>query len=102
VYAPEPGRNIFAFYEPPLPCPTCPTPTPKPIITPTPTPPPHPPITLAAVTPQNVYAGVNGFRLEIGGDKFDPTARIYFNGSEVPSHFISPQKMTADVPASMV
>ena len=26
--APEPGRNIFAFYEP---CPTCPTPTPKPV-----------------------------------------------------------------------
>ena len=102
VYAPEPGRNIFAFYEPPPPCPTCPTPTPKPVITPTPTPPPPPPMTLAVVTPQTVYAGADGFRLEIGGDKFDPTARVYFNQNEVPSHFVSPQQMTADIAASMI
>src|SRR4051794_32450075 len=38
--APDPGRNIFAFYEPPPPCPTCPTPEKK---TPTPTPPPPQP-----------------------------------------------------------
>src|SRR2546421_5981255 len=29
-YAPDAGRNIFAFYEPPPPCPECPTPPPKP------------------------------------------------------------------------
>jgi len=32
--ASEPGKNIFAFYEPPIPCPGCtPTPTPKPSFT---------------------------------------------------------------------
>src|SRR5215212_2549153 len=53
VYAPEAGRNIFAFYEPPAPCPTCPTPTPKSVITPPPTPSPTPPMTATIITPQN-------------------------------------------------
>src|SRR5688572_19719143 len=50
--APDPGRNIFAFYEPPPPCRglDCPTPTPKPI--PPPTVAPTPPIFIAYVTPQ--------------------------------------------------
>jgi hypothetical protein len=101
VYTPEPGRNIFAFYEPAPPCPGCtPTPTPKP--TATPTPPPPPPMTVAVITPQNVYAGAGSFRLEVGGDKFDPAARIYFNQSEIPTNFVSPQKVTADIPAGLI
>src|SRR5436190_148685 len=54
--APDPGRNIFAFYVPPPLCPSCPTPTPKstPIVTPTPS--PTPPMRLEYVTPQNIYA----------------------------------------------
>ena len=82
VGSPEPGRNIFAFYEPPPPCPTCPTPTPKQVVTPTPPPPPPPPMRLQYVTPQTVYAGSGTFRLEANGDKFDPSARLYFNQTE--------------------
>jgi len=101
VYAPEPGRNIFAFYEPPPPCPGCtPTPTPKPTATPTPTPPP--PILLTNVGPSNVYAGSGNFRLEIAGDKFDPTVHVYFNQSEVPTKFINPQTLMAEIPAAMI
>jgi hypothetical protein len=98
----EPGRNIFAFYEPPRPCPTCPTPTPKPIITPPPTPAPTPPMRLQYVTPQTVYAGSGAFRLEANGDKFDPSARLYFNQTELPTQFVSPQKLVANVPAALI
>jgi hypothetical protein len=98
----EPGRNIFAFYEPPPPCPQCPPPpTPvKPIPTPTPT--PTPPMHLEFVTPQTIYAGSGSFRLELNGDKFDPAAKIYFRGAALPTQFVSPQKVFANVPASMI
>ena len=99
--APEPGRNIFAFYEPPPPCPGCtPTPTPRP--TATPTPPPPPPMRLQFVTPQTVYAGSGTFRLEANGDKFDPSARLYFNQTELPTQFVSPQKLVANVPSTLI
>jgi len=100
--APDPGRNIFAFYEPPPPCPTCPTPTPKPTEIKTPTPTPPPPMRVFNVMPQSVYAGSGGFRLEVDGEKFDPSARIYFNQVELPTQFVSPQKLVANVPASMI
>ena len=104
VYAPEPGRNIFAFYEPPPPCkgPDCPTPTPKPVIIPSPTVAPTPPMSLFAITPQNVYEGSKGFRIELNGDKFDPQSRIYFNQVEVPTTFVNAQKLIADIPASSI
>lgn len=101
--APDPGRNIFAFYEPPPPCrENCPTPivTPEPIKTAVPT--PTPDFTLAFVNPQNIYAGSKGFRIEANGDKFTPDARIYFSQSELPTTFINPQKLVADVPASLI
>jgi hypothetical protein len=101
AYAPAAGRNIFAFYEPPPPTPYSPTPfamvTPKP-----PTPTPTPPMTLAFVTPQSVYAGSGGFRLEVNGDKFTPDTHIYFNQSEFPTTYVNPQKLVADIPASMI
>ena len=100
--APGPGRNIFAFYEPPPPTPWSPTPfvappTPKP--TPTPTPFPY---QIAAVMPQSVYAGQRGFKLEIAGDGFGPETKIYFNQSLLPTTFLGPQRLTADVPANMI
>ena len=100
--APDPGRNIFAFYEPGPPCPECPPPTPKmtPIVTPTPT--PTPPVLVSFVTPQTVYAGAKGFRLEVNGDKFTPDMRIYYSQSELPTNFVSGQKLTADVPANFI
>ena len=103
VTGPEPGRNIFAFYEPPPPCRPgidCPTPpikTPEP---PTPTPTPH--IIIAAANPSSVYAGSKGFRLEITGERMRPDAKVYFSQSELPTTFINEQRLTADVPASFI
>jgi hypothetical protein len=102
--APDAGRNIFAFYEPPPP-----TPYVTPIVVvkpPTPIPPPPPTPTpeflASSVTPQSVYAGSKGFRLEVYGDRFTPDSRIYFNGGELATTFISPQKLTADIPANLI
>jgi hypothetical protein len=103
-YAPDAGRNIFAFYEPPPPCrgAECPTPTPRPVIIETPKPTPSPPILLAYTNPQTVYAGSQGFRLEVNGDKFTPDARIYLNQVEMPTIFVNAQKMVTDLPANMI
>ncbi|MEQ1921678.1 MAG: hypothetical protein ABL952_04135, partial [Pyrinomonadaceae bacterium] len=100
-YAPDPGRNIFAFYEPPPPTPYSPTPTP--IITPVPmTPAPTPHILIASLNPQAIYAGSPGFRMDVNGDKFTADSRIYFNQSEMPTIFVNEQKLVADVPANFI
>jgi hypothetical protein len=101
--APDAGRNIFSFYEPPLPCPTCPTPV-KPTPTPTPAPTPvPPPVQLALVNPQTVYAGSpRGFRLEVDGDKFTSDMHIYFNQVQMPTTFVSDKKLVTEIPANMV
>jgi len=103
-YAPDAGRNIFAFYEPPSPTPYVPTPipTPKPYIEPTPVPTPVPPFLVGYVTPQSVYAGSKTFRLEVNGDKFTPDSFIELNGNQLPTTFISPQKLVADVPSNFI
>jgi hypothetical protein len=103
-YAPDAGRNIFAFYEPPPPTPPVevipvykpPTPVP------TPSPTPTPPLLIGYVTPQSVYAGAKTFRMEVSGDKFTPDSAIYLNGSQLPTTFVSPQKVVADVPSNMI
>ncbi|MCW5960647.1 MAG: hypothetical protein KIS76_10835 [Pyrinomonadaceae bacterium] len=100
--APDPGRNIFAFYEPGKPTPYSPTPTPPPVPIPTPTPPPPPPIFVAYSAPQSVYAGSKGFRLEISGDKFTPDSVILFNGSQLPTTYIGPQNLYAQISDSMI
>ncbi len=104
AYAPDAGRNIFAFYEPAKPCPPeiCPptppkTPEPPPI-----TPAPTPPILASFITPQSVYAGSQGFRLEVNGDKFTPDARIYFNQTEMPTTFVNAQRLFTDIPATLI
>jgi hypothetical protein len=99
--APDAGRNIFAFYEPPPPTPYSPTPfvTP-PIKTPTPT--PTPDLLVMSVNPQSVYAGSKGFRLDIAGDKFTPDSRIYFSQNELATTFVSPQRLVADVPGNFI
>ena len=103
-YAPDAGRNIFAFYEPPPPTPyvtpavvlKTPTPVPPPVPTPTPD------FLVGFVTPQSVYSGSKTFRLEVNGDKFTPDSVILFNGGQLPTTFISPQKLVADIPANMI
>lgn len=100
--APDPGRNIFAFYEPPPLCPDCPSPTPvpTPIVTPSPT--PQLPFEIFSVSPQSVYAGSKAFRIEVAGDRFTPDAKIHFNNRELPTTFINSQRLAANVPAEMI
>ncbi|HEY0004346.1 MAG TPA: IPT/TIG domain-containing protein [Pyrinomonadaceae bacterium] len=95
---PEPGRNIFAYYVPP------PKPSPTPFVKPSPppSPTPTPPLLLAAISPSNVYARQSDFTLEVSGDKFTPAARITINGTEVPTRYISPQQLSANVPAAFI
>jgi hypothetical protein len=103
-YAPDAGRNIFAFYEPPVPTPYSPTPTPPPVIEvpKTPPPTPTPPLMVGFVTPQSVYAGAQSFRLEVNGDKFTPDSLIYLNGNQLPTTFVSPQQLVAEVPSNFI
>ena len=100
--AADPGRNIFAFRDPDPPCPACPvfTPTPPPPKTPSPT--PTPVFYAASLNVQNMYAGSKGFRLEVNGDRFTPDAQIYFNQSPMPTTFISPQRLSTDIPANLI
>ena len=96
---PLPGRNIFAFYEPPPPTPWVPTPMPTP---PPPTPAPTPHMVIAFVSPQSVFAGQPKFRLEVNGDRFTPDAKIYFNQNLLPTTFVNLAKLTADIPANFI
>jgi hypothetical protein len=94
--APDVKRNIFAYYVPPPP-PPAPT-----VQQPTPTPTPPPPLLLASVSPSNVYARSADFKLEVAGDKFTPATKIYLDGREMPTNYISPQQLSTNVSASMI
>ena len=93
----ESNRNIFAYYIPP-------SPTPKPLpIPPTPTPTPTPPMTAQALSPAVVYARTPGdFTLQVSGDKFTPAVKIFFDGRELPTRFVSAQQLFTTVPASYI
>ncbi|PYS51893.1 MAG: hypothetical protein DMF68_02855 [Acidobacteria bacterium] len=94
--APEAGRNIFAYYVPP-------TPTPPPPPTPIPTPPPpQPNVILSSISPVNVYAHTGDFNLDVTGDKFTPDTRIFIGGAELQTRFVSPQQLSAKVPAQII
>lgn len=99
--APDPGRNIFAFYEPPPKTPYV-QPTQEFKTPPPPVPTPTPDIFVTFANPQSVYAGSKGFRLELIGERFEPDSRIYFSQSEMPTKFISSERLTADIPASFI
>ena len=105
------GRNIFAFYEPPLFVPTPfvavvkQSPTPIVIAPQTPLPTPTPiqyTLNLGFMNTSSIYAGSKGFRLEVNGDKFTPETAIFFNGSMLPTTFISPQRLSADIPSNLI
>lgn len=95
---PEAERNIFAFYVPPPPTPT-PVITPKTIPTPTPIP---PNVILSSISPVNVYAHTGDFNLDVTGDKFTPETRVYVQGGQLQTRFISPQQLAAKVPAQLI
>ena len=102
AYAPDAGRNIFAFYEPPPPCLDCPPPPPKPSPTPPPpSPAPTPPIFITAA-PQSVFAGSKAFRLDVSGNEFPADARIYFNQREMPTTYVNAQRLYTEVPANFI
>lgn len=95
VSAPEAGRNIFVYYEPP----------PPPIkvsVTPTPTPTPTPPVLLANISPANVFAKTADFPLEISGDKITSQLRVVIDSTELPTRYIGPQQLRATVPAALI
>jgi hypothetical protein len=92
---PDEKRNIFAYYVKPVP-------TPKPSFPPSPTPTPTPPVLLAALSPSNVYAGTEDFRLDLSGDKFSPALHVMIDTRRMPTTYINPQQMAITVPASMI
>jgi hypothetical protein len=94
VSAPEAGRNIFVYYEPPK--------VEKVTVTPTPTPTPTPPVLLATISPATVFARTADFTLEISGDKITPQLRVVIDNSELPTRYIGPQQLTASVPAALI
>ena len=94
-YVQEPKRNIFVFYEPP-------PPLVKPSIIPPPTPTPTPPVLLASLAPANVYARTSDFTLEISGDRFTPQLKVLIDNNELPTRFVSPQQISATVPAAVI
>jgi len=101
-YAADAGRNIFAFYEPPPPCPTCPKPfVPPPKVKP-PTPEPTPVYLVSVLSPQSLYAGSKSFRLEVSGDRFTPDSKIYFSQVEMPTTFVNSQTLVTDIPANLI
>ena len=92
---PEAKRNIFAYYEKP-------TPAPKPSVEPIPSPTPPPALLLASLSPSNVYARTADFMLEVTGDKFTNDVRVTVDGRELPTRVVSPQQLSASVPASII
>jgi hypothetical protein len=93
--APEAGRNIFVFYEPPKVIPTVP-------VTPTPTPTPTPPVLLASLSPASVFARTADFTLEITGDKITSQLRVVIDNNELPTRYVGPQQLSATVPAALI
>lgn len=92
---PEARRNIFVYYEPPPPVAATSS-------VPTPTSTPTPPVLLANLSPMNVYARTSEFALEISGDKFTPQLRVLVDNVELPTRYLSPQQVSATVPASII
>lgn len=95
VSAPDPRRNIFVYYEPPV------APVAEASI-PTPTPTPVPPVLLANMAPANVYARTGDFTLEITGDKFTPQTRVLIDNIEMPTRYLGPQQLSAIVSAAVI
>jgi hypothetical protein len=55
-----------------------------------------------SVSPSNVYARSADFKLEVAGDKFTPATKIYIDGRELQTSYVSPQQLSANVSASVI
>lgn len=92
----EADRNIFAYYEPPLPII-------RPPYVPTPTPAPTPPLSASSLAPSNVYASTPAdFSLQVMGDKFTPALHVTIDGRDLPTRFISAQQLFTTVPMALI
>ncbi|MFN2516162.1 MAG: hypothetical protein ABR556_08095 [Pyrinomonadaceae bacterium] len=95
VSAPEAKRNIFVYYEAPV--------RPVPVASiPTPTPTPVPPVLLANLSPATVYARTGDFKLDLTGDKFTPQTRVLIDNNELPTRYLGPQQLSAQVPGGVI
>jgi hypothetical protein len=89
----EANRNIFAYYEAPIPQPTLP---------PQPSPTPTPPLVANSLSPQSVYARTGDFSLQVMGDKFVPGVNITVDGRAMQTRYISAQQLATTVPSEMI
>lgn len=90
---PEARRNIFVYYEKPLPV------VPPP---PSPTPTPTPPVLLASLSPSTVFARTDDFTLEVSGDKFTSQLRVFIENNPLPTRYRGPQQLSVTVPAGLI
>ncbi len=88
------GRNIFIYPPPP------PPPTPRPL-PPQPTPPP-PPVNLLSVNPAGVIARTSDQNLTIFGEKIPQDGKVYVDGREYPTTFVSEREIKAKLPADAI
>lgn len=88
------GRNIFIYPPPP------PPPTPK--LQPTLPPPPPPPVNLYSVNPSGVIARTAEFNLTVFGDKIPQDGRVFIEGREYQSTFVSVTEIKVKVPAEAI
>jgi hypothetical protein len=57
---------------------------------------------LASISPANAYARAPEFKLEVAGDKFTPDTRIFVDGRELPTKYVSPQQLSTTVPSTYI
>jgi hypothetical protein len=88
------GRNIF-IYPPPTPPPT---PRPQPAAPP----PPPPPVNLYSVNPAGVIARTSDFNLTVSGEKIPQDGKVYIDGREYPTTFVSANEIRAMVSADAI
>lgn len=88
------GRNIFVYPPPP------PPPTPKPL-PPQPTPPP-PPITVYSASPSGVIARTGDFNVTIFGKELPEDVKIFIEGREYQTVYVSPTEARAKVPGDVI
>jgi len=49
-----------------------------------------------------VYAGQQGFRLEVNGVSIPPGSRIFFNGTQLPTTVVNGQRLVAEIQGNMI
>ena len=55
---------------------------------------------IMALSPALAYAGGQGFTLTVNGSTFTQQSTVLWNGSQVPTNFVSSSQLTAQIPAS--